>query len=356
MRLCRFLSFSRFSLSFHPPIRICRARCLDDARIELTVRNNGALAANSRRAYAGALRRLGKWLRDEGRSLDDAALANYIERLHDDRLTTASAMMAVKALRFYCKVEGLPCPDGPLTAAVLRKFRRESVGCGRRRAEPLLAGDAEAILATAETPRRYADGRYETAERARRRGLLDAALVAVLFLGGMRRSEAAELKWNDAVDAADGQGIAIHVRRSKTNPHGNEPDVRFVNGCEAKALRRLRREAGGDRHPDRPVFGGLTGATLSRRIARAAMAAGIAKRITGHSGRIGLAVELTLRGASTHDVMHAGNWRSAAMVAHYSAAARAERGAVARLMGPGSSQRGRVLCTTCAGTLALKAA
>ncbi len=333
----RRLLFFRVAVSFHLPVRIRRTGTLAETRIELSVRNNGALAANSRRAYAGALKRLGKWLHEEGRGLDDRALADHIESLHNDRLAASSAAMAVKAVRFYCKVERLPCPDGPLTAAALKKFRRESIGRGRGRAEPLLAGDAEAILATAVTPRRYADGRSETVERARRRGLLDAALVGVLFLGGLRRSEAANLAWNDIGDAADGRGIAIHVRNSKTNPDGSEPDVRFVNGRHAHAIRRLRKETDSDRHPDGRVFGRLTDATLSRRLARAARHAGIDKRISGHSGRIGLAVELTLRGASTHDVMHAGNWKSPSMVAHYSAAARAERGAVARFMGRGVS-------------------
>ena len=359
MGLRRLLIFP-VAVSFHLPVRIRFTGALDEGRIEIAVRNNCVLASNTRRAYAGALKQLQMWLRNEGRRLDDAALAGYIEHLHDDGLAASSAQMAVKSVRCYFKLDGLPWPDGPLTAAALKRFRRESSerGCGR--ADPLLAADAETILATAETPRSYADGRRETTARARRRGLLDAALVAVLFLGGMRRSEAAGLTWNDIVDSADGQGIAIHVRRSKTNPDGNEADVRFVIGRHADAIRQLRRETGGYRHPERPVFGGLTDATLSRRLAQAARHAGIDKRISGHSGRTGLAVELTVRGASTHEIMHAGNWKSPSMVAHYSAAARAERGAVARLMGRGFSQRvgndsisaqgDRVPCASCAGS------
>ena len=48
--------------------------------------------------------------------------------------------------------------------------------------------------------------------------------------------------------------------------------------------------------------------------------------------RVGLASELTARGASTTEVMLAGNWRTARMVAHYSAGATAERGAVAKYL------------------------
>ena len=46
----------------------------------------------------------------------------------------------------------------------------------------------------------------------------------------------------------------------------------------------------------------------------------------------GLASELTSRGASTTDVMLAGNWKTTRMVAHYSAGATTERGAVARYL------------------------
>ena len=60
--------------------------------------------------------------------------------------------------------------------------------------------------------------------------------------------------------------------------------------------------------------------------------AGIERRVTAHSGRVSLASELTSRGASATDTMLAGNWKSARMVAHYSAGATAERGAVARYL------------------------
>ena len=41
--------------------------------------------------------------------------------------------------------------------------------------------------------------------------------------------------------------------------------------------------------------------------------------MTAHSVRVGLASELTSRGASTADVMLAGNWKTSRMVVHYSA-------------------------------------
>ena len=73
-------------------------------------------------------------------------------------------------------------------------------------------------------------------------------------------------------------------------------------------------------------------ASTQRRFTAAARAAGIEARVTAHSGRVGLASELTARGASTTEVMLAGNWKTARMVAHYSAGATAERGAVRKYL------------------------
>ena len=56
------------------------------------------------------------------------------------------------------------------------------------------------------------------------------------------------------------------------------------------------------------------------RFSAAARAAGV-EHVTAHSGWVGLVSELTSRGASTTDVMLAGNWKTSRMVAHYSAGA-----------------------------------
>ena len=77
------------------------------------------------------------------------------------------------------------------------------------------------------------------------------------------------------------------------------------------------------------VLGGINGQSIARRLTAAASAAGIEGRITGHSGRVGLAVELTRRGAPEQATAKAGGWKSSRMVAHYSAAVAAEQGAVA---------------------------
>ena len=121
----------------------------------------------------------------------------------------------------------------------------------------------------------------------------------------------AALEWRDVTDASDEDGLLIAVRRGKTNPDGETADVRFVKGNVASAVR-ARRERRGDVYlADRVV--GLSAQAISERFAAAGRAAGIELRLTAHSGRVGLATELTARGASAHDVMRAGNWKTVRM-------------------------------------------
>ena len=114
------------------------------------------------------------------------------------------------------------------------------------------------------------------------------------------------------------------VRRTTTDQEVTAADVCYLKNGAAAAVWAIRPPAPAD---DAPVLGGLNGQSITRHIAAAAKAAGIKGRITGHYGRIGLASELTARGASTTETILAGGWKTARMVAHYSAAATVEQGA-----------------------------
>ena len=244
-----------------------------------------SVSPNTRRAYAGALRRLDAWL--DGRELHDVTLAAYLAELHDAGRASSSASMAVAAACFRAKLAGQPAPVGERTARVLAGYRRTAGDRGRGQARPFGVSDLAAALATCHRPRRRGRG-FESEAVALERGRVDAVIAGLLFMAGMRRSEVSALRWADIVDSTDGDGGLVTVRRSKTSQEG-----------------------------------GFTAA---------AQAAGVESRVTAHSGRVGLVSELTSRGASTTDVMLAGNWKTSRMVAHYSAGATAERGAVARYL------------------------
>ena len=120
-------------------------------------------------------------------------------------------------------------------------------------------------------------------------------------MGGLRRSEVSALEWRDVADASDGDGVLITVRTSKTNQEGDTADVRYLKNGAAKAIRTLRTDRPAAAPTDRVI--GLSPLQIQRRFTAAARAAGIEARLTAHSGRVGLASELTARGASTTEVM-----------------------------------------------------
>ena len=253
---------------------------------------DASISVNTRRAYAGALRRLDTW---RGTApVDDALLAAYLCAIFEAGRTPASA-----------------------------------ADRGRGQAAPLRADGLAAILATAARPR--TDGRgVESHTTAQRRGRLDAVIAGLLFMGGLRRSEVAAVRWADVTDTRDGDGVLLTVRTSKTNQEGDAADVRYLKNGAANAIRTVRADRPDAAPTDRVV--GLSPLQIQRRFTAAARAAGIEARVTAHSGRVGLASELTARGASTTEVMLAGNWKTARMVAHYSAGATAERGAVRKYL------------------------
>ena len=284
-----------------------------------------SVSPNTRRAYAGALRRLDAWL--AGRTLEDATLAGYLAQLHEQGRAPSSASTAVAAACFRARLAGEQSPAGERTVRVLAGYRRTAVGRGRGQARPFVAADLAAVLATCHRPRRRGRG-VESDKVALKRGRLDAVIAGLLFMAGMRRSEVSALLWGDVAAAAAGDGVLVTVRRGKTNPEGESRDVRFVKGDVAGAVRTLR-DASSPGPEDRVAP--LSPQMVGLRFQASARAAGV-EPVSAHSGRVGLASELTRRGASTTDVMLAGNWKTSRMVAHYSSGATAERGAVAQYL------------------------
>ena len=137
-------------------------------------------------------------------------------------------------------------------------------------------------------------------------------MVARCRRPGPRCAPATQVQWRDVSDATDGDGVLVTVRTSKTNQEGDAADVRYLKNGAAKAIRTLRAAAADAAPTDRVI--GLSPLQIQRRFTAAARAAGIEARVTAHSGRVGLASDLTARGASTTEVMLAGNWRTSRIV------------------------------------------
>ena len=173
-----------------------------------------SVSSNTRRAYAGALRRLEAWL--DGRELDDASLAAYLAELHDAGRASSSASLAVAAACFRAKLADQPSPAGERTARVLAGYRRTASDRGRGQARPFGVSDLAAVLATCHRPRRRGRG-IESDQVALERGRVDAVIAGLLFMAGMRRSEVSALRW---ADVADSSRMVAHYSAGATAERG----------------------------------------------------------------------------------------------------------------------------------------
>ena len=127
------------------------------------------------------------------------------------------------------------------------------------------------------------------------------AIVSVVAEAGLRRSEAAALRWSDIERESDSSG-RVTIRRSKTDPTGAVAVVAITATAMAD-LDRLR-EFEGPAESD-SVFG-LDGRQIANRIAAVAKACGLGAGFGGHSGRVGMALRMIRNGAPAATVMRQG--------------------------------------------------
>ena len=285
-----------------------------------------SIAENTKRTYAAALKRLDAGL--AGQDLTDASLALYLARVHAAGLSPAVAAMAVAAVKFRFRLQGLASPAGPATDRVLAGLRREGKGRGRGQVDGMRFSEVDTAAAVAAN-----DGGSVA-------GLRDAALLAVASDGLLRVSEVAALDVGDVQAEADGSGRLL-VGASKTDQEGRgavlylgAPTVSRVNAWLAAAghrdgplFRRVRRGGRVEGDPGRR----LSVNAIRRIIRRRAAAVGIEGRVSGHSLRVGGAQSLAAGGASIVEMQTAGRWQSPAMPGHYARGQLAARGAVARV-------------------------
>ena len=269
-----------------------------------------ARARNTQRAYLGHWTRFHSWAQEQGLDLPgglEAALCDYLVRLAEDGKRMATIRQARAAITKGADLAGWPKPGG---------------------AAPLHAEALAAIRATAFTRRRTRGGHTETAKYARRRGLVDVALASVMRDGLLRVSEAAALRWGDVELAGDGSG-RIRIPESKTGQEA-EGVVLYLGPAAVLALLAIR--------PEEAVIDAVTPVfnlhpdTIRRRLQQAARAAGLPgwRDITGHSGRVGMAQDLSAAGFALPELMTAGRWKSPRMPARYTERQADGRGAVAR--------------------------
>ena len=269
------------------------------------------------RSYLSAWARHARRRGVEVRPAHPAAVAEWFTTMADEGKSMSTLQVARAALAAAHREAGLEDPTvTELVKRVLSGLAREAARNGTRPAQvkALTAQDLGRIIshfATAGTG------------SPRRTTLRDLALLQVMRDGLLRRGEAAALVWGDISRAPDGSGRLI-IRHSKTDPEGKGA-VMYLGRPTMEALDRIRPA---EPAPEASVFG-ITGPSISRRIARMAHQAGLGPGYSGHSCRVGMAQDLAAAGYSLAQLMTAGRWTNPAMPARYTRNQSAARNAVA---------------------------
>ena len=292
------------------------ATLTDEQRRRVADALENAQSENTRRNYAGQYRKFRAWCEREEQSALPAqpeVVAAYAAELAEDGKSLSTIRLAVAAIVDAHRSVGLESPQTAGVTETLRGLSRQ-VGVSQKQARPLDADALAAIRATALNPRKSRGGSLEMEETALRRGRLDIALASGLSDAGLRISEAADLRWRDVLDAEDGAGL-VYIERSKTDQAGEGAYV-VITPDTLVALKQLRQDSGLIPDADAPVFG-LSMSQISRRVDSMARAAGLGEGYSGHSGRVGLAIRMTRRGAPLQAVQTHGRWKSPSMPARY---------------------------------------
>ena len=293
----------------------------DEQRRRVADAFESAQSENTRKNYASQVRQFTSWCAQESYTslpVQPEVLAAYAVDLADDGKSMSTIRLAIAAIVDAHRRVGLESPQTAGVTETLRGLSRH-VGVSQKQARPLDADALAAIKATALNPRISRGGSLETEETALRRGRLDIALASAMSDAGMRISEAAALRWRDVLDAEDGAGL-VYIERSKTDQAGEGAYV-VVTPDTLTALKQLRGDT--EMWSDDDLVFGLSMSQISRRVDSMARAAGLGEGYSGHSGRVGLAIRMTRRGAPLQAVQTHGRWKSPSMPARYTRSERA---------------------------------
>lgn len=176
--------------------------------------------------------------------------------------------------------------------------------------------------------------------------LRDAALISLASDTLCRRSELVAVRWIDLGKDVIHSKMQLRVRRSKTNKDGKNVDTRWFSDKTYERLKAWHAIHDSNGY----VFVATRGCSqahvagvdvplqpkeVARIFRRRAEAAGIEnfQHISGHSTRVGTAVDLIRDGASTTEVALAGKWKSDKMVLRYTGESDAGTLALMRLRG-----------------------
>ncbi len=279
-------------------------------------------AGATRRAYKSQLRRFTDWCRDNSLCPLPAApetVAAFISFLAESGKGNATVNQALAAISVAHRIAGLPTPTSDIAVQkAARGFRRE-LGTAPKKKPAATADLVKKMLLALESGNSLRDVR-------------DAALLAVGFAGGFRRSELVALNVEDlSWETEDGiQCCVIQIRKSKTDQerHGMEKAVFASDDPRFSPTLLLRRWLDLAKISEGPVFrrirrgGHVQGTRVSDQVVvqvvkRTAALAGLQIDLSAHSLRSGFVTTAVRQGRTPEEISVQTGHRSLGVLMEY---------------------------------------
>ena len=288
---------------------------------------NGAFSSNTERAVRSDLGIYAAWCAERGERVLPAApetVAAFVDAMAEVR-APATVRRYVTSLGIAQRALGLEKPLGsPTVQLALKRMHRRK---GRRQ-------DQAAGL-TWPLRRRLLEAAGGRLIDDRNRALLAVAYDAML-----RRTELTSLEITDLLEELQGDGSLL-LRRSKTDGEG-EGEIVWIGPDTVRLVRAwLERSGVSEGRLFRSVGkGGRLGERLDpsqvprifKAMAReAGLPASVVQGLSGHSARVGAAQDMVAAGIELPAILHAGRWKSTAMVNRYGERLLARRSGAAQL-------------------------
>ena len=288
---------------------------------------DGAFSENTERALRSDLAIFAGWCAERGlRPLPAApeTLAAFVDAMAETR-KPATVRRYVTSIDIAHRIVG--CANAAKSESVRLALKRMHRKKGRRQ------GQAKGL--TWPLRNRLLDAAGERLIDDRNR-----ALLAVAYDTLLRRAELASAQVADLFEEMEGHATLL-VRRSKTDQEGEGETVWVAPDSLALVKAWLGRAV----IEDGPLFrsvakgGGIGGPLppgqvprIFKAMARAAdLPASVVDGLSGHSTRVGAAQDMIGAGIELPAILHAGRWKSTAMVSRYGARLQARQSGAARL-------------------------
>ena len=286
-----------------------------------------ALSSNTERAVRSDLGIYAAWCAERGeRGLParPETIAAFVDAMAEVRApATVRRYVASIAVAHRAVGCGKALKDPAVRLALKRMHR--SKGCRQGQAHGMTWPLRERLLAAAGD---------------RPIDLRNRALLAVAYDGLLRRAELTSLEVSDLLEEIRGDATLL-VRRSKTDGEGRGERLYLARDTMDMVRAWLERSGISEGRLFRSVGkGGRLGERLDpsqvprifKGMARdAGLPAAVVEGLSGHSARVGAAQDMVAAGIELPLILHAGRWKSPAMVNRYGEGLLARRSGAAQL-------------------------